>query len=110
MIKVNDIQVTDADLKEYRERGYWTTPKLLQDDQIAADELPRQVERRVDRSAVVEDIAGHVEASGDVSLYGRSRSRRLRRRLVYEHIQVHRLGLVKAVISTRPCRGHRLQQ
>ena len=35
MIKVNDIQVTDADVEEYRQRGYWITPKLLEDDQIS---------------------------------------------------------------------------
>jgi len=43
MIKVNNVRVTDADLKEYRERGYWTTPKLVEDDQIAL--LRKEVDR-----------------------------------------------------------------
>ena len=35
MIKVNDVHVGEAELAEYRQRGYWITPKLLRDDQIA---------------------------------------------------------------------------
>lgn len=34
MIKVNRVEITGADIEEYRQRGYWITPKLLPDDQI----------------------------------------------------------------------------
>ncbi|MFA7345545.1 MAG: phytanoyl-CoA dioxygenase family protein [Terrimicrobiaceae bacterium] len=43
MIKVNEVRPTDADLNEYRERGYWITPKLLPDDQI--EQLRKEVDR-----------------------------------------------------------------
>src|SRR5271165_3407654 len=43
MIRVNDVRPTDADLNEYRERGYWITPKLLPDDQI--EQLRKEVNR-----------------------------------------------------------------
>jgi ectoine hydroxylase-related dioxygenase (phytanoyl-CoA dioxygenase family) len=37
------IDITDSDVAEYHERGYWVSPKLLSDDQIAMlrDELAR---------------------------------------------------------------------
>ena len=34
MIKVDNVIPTEAEPNEYRERGYWITPKLLDDDQI----------------------------------------------------------------------------
>jgi len=43
MIPIRETQVTEQDVQEYRERGYWRTPKLLDDSAIA--QLRRAFER-----------------------------------------------------------------
>ena len=52
-VHVNEVDVTDADRAEYRRRGYWTTPRLLDDDTIA---LLRHEFERVFRKDYDRDI------------------------------------------------------
>src|SRR5690242_19722045 len=37
------IEITDANIAEYHERGYWRSPRLFNDEQIAA--IRREIER-----------------------------------------------------------------